>query len=121
MKIVITATSPNINAKVDPRFGRGANFIFVDPATLEWQAYENPAINASGGAGSQAAQLISTNGAQVVISGHFGPNAFQALQAADIKMYQFGDFQDVQDVIQAFNEGKLKEVKQAGRSHRRGR
>ena len=120
MKIVITATSPNIDARVDPRFGRGAYFIFVDPNTHEWQAQENPAVNASGGAGSQAAQLISGEGAQAAISGHFGPNAFQALQAAGISMYQFGELQTVKEVITAYKDGKLEAVEQAGQSHRGG-
>jgi predicted Fe-Mo cluster-binding NifX family protein len=87
MNIVITTISPSIDAEVDPRFGRGAYFLVVDSDTLEWQAYPNPAATASGGAGVQAAQIVAQHGAQVAISGDFGPNAYDALAAVGIQMF----------------------------------
>ncbi len=59
MKIILTATSPSIDSNVDPRFGRGAYFLIVDPDTLEWQAYPNPGVGAPGGAGTLAAQFVA--------------------------------------------------------------
>ena len=107
MKLLITVVSPHIDAALDPRFGRAANFLFVDPDTLEWQAEPNPALNASGGAGIKAAQYAADHQCQAVLSGDFGPNAFDVLHAAGVSMYLFGDCTTAQQAVQAFNEGAL--------------
>lgn len=112
MKILITTTAPDIGASVEPRFGRAASFLVVDTETGAWQALENPALRSSGGAGIQAAQVASSNGCEAVISGEFGPNAFDALDAADIKMYQFGSADSVEEILRRFQAGQLQQVGQ---------
>ena len=87
MKIAITTETANLDSPLDPRFGRAANFVFVDTETEEWEAYPNPALNASGGAGIQAAQFITEHGAQAAISGDFGPKAYNALAAGGVQMF----------------------------------
>ncbi|MDD5467000.1 MAG: NifB/NifX family molybdenum-iron cluster-binding protein [Anaerolineales bacterium] len=121
MKIILTAVEPNFEANVDPRFGRGAYFLVVDLDTLDWQSSPNPAVSASGGAGIQAAQFAAEQGCQAVLSGEFGPNAFNALKAAGIAMHQYGTCATVPEAIRAFKAGELKHVTQPdspGRAHR---
>jgi predicted Fe-Mo cluster-binding NifX family protein len=110
MKIVLTTVSPNLDAEVDPRFGRGANLLVVDTDTLEWKGHTNPGAHASGGAGIQAAQFVADQSAQAAISGDFGPNAFEALQAAGIAMYLYGDCHTVREAIERFKAGQLERV-----------
>jgi predicted Fe-Mo cluster-binding NifX family protein len=110
MKIILTTSSPSIDSEIDPRFGRGAYFIVVDTDTLEWQAHPNPGVNASGGAGTLAAQLVANQNAKAVISGDFGPNAYGALQAAGVSMYLYGPSQSVRDAIERFKTGQLERV-----------
>jgi predicted Fe-Mo cluster-binding NifX family protein len=110
MKIILTATSPSIDSKVDVRFGRGAFLIVVDPDTLEWQAHPNSGAGAMGGAGTLAAQFAANQKAEAVISGDFGPNAYNALQAADITMYLFGASATVKEAIEHFKAGQLERV-----------
>jgi predicted Fe-Mo cluster-binding NifX family protein len=110
MNIILTATSPNIDSNIDRRFGRGAYLIVVDPATLEWQAHPNPGVGASGGAGTLAAQFAANQHVSSVISGDFGPNAYNALQAADINMYLFGASTSVKDAIERYEKGQLERV-----------
>ena len=86
MKIAITASSPDLDAEVDPRFGRAICFIVTDEEGGDWEAYPNPVLDASGGAGVQATRFIIDKEATVVVSGSFGPNAFETLMAADIEM-----------------------------------
>jgi predicted Fe-Mo cluster-binding NifX family protein len=125
MKLIITATSPSIDSPVDPRFGRGAYFLITDTDTFEWQALPNPAVNASGGAGIQAAQFVTEQNCAAVISGDFGPNAYNALQAAGIKMYLFGSCRNVREAVQQFKADQLEQLgaptEARGRGRRRAR
>jgi len=107
MKIILSVTSPKIDSELDPRFGRAAHFLVVNVDTMDWQAFDNPALNASGGAGIRAAQFVTEHQCQAVISGDFGPNAFGALSAAGIGMYLYGTASSVQQVIDLFKAGKL--------------
>jgi predicted Fe-Mo cluster-binding NifX family protein len=110
MNIVITAVSPNLDSIVDTRFGRARYFIVVDTDTLEWHAHPNPGINASGGAGTQAAQYIANLGTRVAVSGDFGPNAYNALNATDIAMYLLGTSQTVRQAVENYKAGQLTPV-----------
>ncbi|MFL7894182.1 MAG: NifB/NifX family molybdenum-iron cluster-binding protein [Anaerolineales bacterium] len=87
MKIIITASSDNMDQPFSPRFGRAEYFILIDSSTRAWEAFPNPAIHTRGGAGPQAVQFIADKGADVVISGRYGPSAFSALEAAGIQAF----------------------------------
>jgi predicted Fe-Mo cluster-binding NifX family protein len=119
MKLAISADGPQLEAQLDARYGRCAYFILVDTETHAWEASPNPAIDARGGAGTQAAQFIANQGAQAVISGHFGPNAFEALDAAGIKMYAAAE-RRVESVVEEFSSGQLKKVTVPGASGHQG-
>jgi predicted Fe-Mo cluster-binding NifX family protein len=110
MKIVISAIAPNLDSVIDPRFGRAAYFVIVDTNTMEWESHPNPAVGASGGAGTQAAQYIAHQGARAAVSGDFGPNAYSALNAAGIAMYLLGASQTVREAIEHFKAGQLAHV-----------
>ncbi len=86
MKIGITTTTNSLDAQVDPRFGRCNYFLIVDLDTLQFEAIPNASQDATGGAGIKAAQQIANHGAKVLLTGNVGPNAFQALQAANIEI-----------------------------------
>ena len=123
MKIVFTTTQPDLDADLDPRFGRCAYLLVVDPHSLDWQAKPNAGSGAAGGAGVQTAQFVSAQQAQAVISGDFGPNAFEALRAAGVDMYQFGSCNTAREAIHSFLAGELQPVGAATRSegHSKGR
>lgn len=87
MKVAISSKGADLDAEVDPRFGRAAYIVIVDDETLEFEAIDNfNNANSFKGAGIQAATLISDRGAKVLMTGHTGPNAFTACDAAGIKM-----------------------------------
>jgi predicted Fe-Mo cluster-binding NifX family protein len=110
MKIFLTTTSPNMDSAVDPRFGRGAYLLMVDTTRLQWEAHPNPGVNASGGAGIQAAQFVTDQKAEAALSGDFGPHAFEALQAGGIAMYLYGDCHTARQDIERFMAGQLQQV-----------
>jgi len=86
MKIAVSSTGTNLNAQVDPRFGRCRYFIVVDPDTMEFEAVENSGAMSGGGAGIATGQLVAGKGASAVLTGNCGPNAFNVLEAAGIKV-----------------------------------
>ena len=77
---------------------------------MEWQAHSNPGVGATGGAGTLAAQFAANQHANSVISGDFGPNAYNALQAAGISMYLFGATTSVGQAIKLFKANQLIKV-----------
>ena len=107
MKVAITAQGNNLDAQVDPRFGRAKFFIVADTETGEFKAVDNVQnLNATQGAGIQAGQNIADLGAESVITGHVGPKAFAVLQAAEIKIYT-GATGTVKNALQQFKSGSL--------------
>ena len=106
MRIAVTANSPTLDAKIDPRFGRCQHLIFVDPDTMNFEAINNSSGMGSGGAGISTAQLIAGKGVEAVLTGNCGPNAYQVLSAAGIKVIT-GVSGKVKDSIQSYKSGKL--------------
>ncbi len=106
MKICVSATANNLEAQLDPRFGRCLYLIIVDSETMQFEAIPNMAAGATGGAGIQAAQTIADKGAKVVITGNVGPNAFGALSAAGIEIVT-GASGTVKEVVEKFKKGEL--------------
>ena len=116
MKIAITATGSDLQAQIDPRFGRTQYFIFIDLDTMDFEAVENTSIAAAHGAGIQSGQLMSSKGVTAIITGSVGPNAYQTLSAAGIQIYQSKEC-TVAQAIDAYKNGKLQQVTQAGPAH----
>jgi len=106
MIIAISATGSTLDADVDARFGRCPYFIIVDPDTMLFETMENSSAMYSGGAGISTAQMVTSKGVQVVLTGNCGPNAYQVLSAAGIKIIS-GVGGKVKDAIQAYKSGQL--------------
>ena len=101
MKIAISATGNGPTEKMDSRFGRCPFFVTFDTETEKFDSFENPAASAAGGAGPAAARELAKNNVELVITGHVGTNAEQALSAAAIKVIT--DFTGtVQEVLDAY-------------------
>lgn len=107
MKIAVTSTGKNLDSEVDPRFGRAAYFLIVDTDSLEFEVVDNSDnTNAFRGAGIQAGATISNKGAEVLLTGFCGPNAFKTLAAANIRVAS--DISGtVREAVAAFKEGKV--------------
>ncbi len=116
MKIAIPADGADLDAPAGSVFGRCPTFILVDPQTLAFETLSNPAQDAHGGAGVQAAQLVAQHGANVVIAPHLGPNAFRVLDAAGIRAYILAGA-TVRDVVAAFNAGQLEPLETPAADH----
>jgi predicted Fe-Mo cluster-binding NifX family protein len=108
-KICVTAISDTLDSQVDQRFGRCQYFLFIDSETMKSKAISNESSYAAHGAGIQAAQTVANNGANVVITGNVGPNAFRVLSAAGVKIVT-GASGSVRDAIEKYKHGQLQEI-----------
>jgi predicted Fe-Mo cluster-binding NifX family protein len=109
MKIVVSANGADLDAPASPVFGRCPMYVFVDTDSMESESVENPAINATGGAGIQAAQFVVERGAQAVVSGNVGPNAFGVLQSANVPVYLFSGG-TIRQAVEGYKNGQLSAV-----------
>ncbi len=106
MKIAITSKGTDLDSEVDPRFGRAAYILIVDTFSLGVEVMDNSEnVNAFKGSGIQAAAMVSDNGAEVLLTGFCGPNAFKTLNAAGVKVAN-DVTGTVREAVNAFNEGK---------------
>jgi predicted Fe-Mo cluster-binding NifX family protein len=108
MKVIVTAVGPTLDSPVDMRFGRAATLLLVDTETGAVEAHDNAQnLNAAQGAGIQAAETVSRLGAEAVLTGHCGPKAFRALQAAGIRVV-VGARGTAREAVEQFTKGTLK-------------
>jgi predicted Fe-Mo cluster-binding NifX family protein len=112
MKIAISSSGNNLDDQLDPRFGRCAYFLIVDPADMRYEAFDNQSAAQSHGAGIQAARFLADKGVSAVITGHVGPNAVQTLAAAGIDIFaeQQGN---IQEVVKRYQSGTLRPTTQS--------
>lgn len=124
MNIAISISGNSLNSPFDARFGRAASFCIVETESGEWEAFENPALSASGGAGVQASQFVAKHGVQAVVSGAFGPNAFDTLAAAEIDMYLApgNEMHTAAEILEMYKAGQLTKAEAATHAgHHEGR
>jgi len=107
-KIAVSSEGPDLDARVDPRFGRAAGFVIVDPQTMDFEYVDNGASQVMAqGAGIQAAEIVAGTGVGVLLTGYVGPKAFHALSAAGIAIGQNLDQLTVREAIQRFHQGNV--------------
>jgi predicted Fe-Mo cluster-binding NifX family protein len=109
MKVAVTANGQDLDAPTSPVFGRCPTYILVDTETMQFEAVTNPALSAGSGAGIQAAQFIIEQGAQAVVTGNVGPNAYGVFAAAGVPVYLYNDG-TVRQALEAYKAGELRAV-----------
>ncbi len=110
MKVAVSSQGKTMDSRVDPRFGRSQFFIVIDTETGEFTHHDNiQNLNATQGAGIQAARNVIDLGVEAVLTGNLGPKAFATLQAGRIVMYT-GVEGTVKEAIEQFRSGRLQPV-----------
>ena len=107
MKVAVSASGPTLDSDVDPRFARCSHLVVVDTDSMGFEALENPALDAPGGAGIRAAQAVAGTGVKALITGNCGPNAYEALAAAGIEV-AVGASGSVRQAVEAYRQGRLR-------------
>jgi predicted DNA-binding protein (UPF0251 family)/predicted Fe-Mo cluster-binding NifX family protein len=120
-RIAVSSEGPQLDDRLDPRFGRAAGFIVVDPQTLDFEYVDNGRSQTMAqGAGIQAAEIVAAAGVKAVLTGFVGPKAFMALQAAGIQVAQNLSDLTVRQAVERFLAGEVEWAQQPNRrSHGR--
>lgn len=113
MKIAVTSTGRELTSEMDPRFGRAAYFLIVDPDTLDFEPVENSQnLNLPQGAGIQAGKTVANKRVDTLITGNCGPKAFRTLRAAGIRVITDVNGKVI-DAVEKFKNGELEQADQA--------
>jgi len=108
MRVAITSQGPDFASQVDPRFGRARYLIVIDAETEEFQSLDNSGnLNATQGAGIQTVKAVVKEGVDVVMTGHVGPKAKDALETAGVKVL-IGISGTVADALKELNSDRFK-------------
>jgi predicted Fe-Mo cluster-binding NifX family protein len=112
MKIVFTAKGTDMNAAIDPRFGRTEYFVIFDEESKSVESYDNRAIEGEAhGAGPKTAQKLVEYGAEILITGNGpGGNAAAVLKTTGIEVYMGAGEMTVTEAYEAYKAGSLKRV-----------
>lgn len=107
-RIAVSSEGPGLNDMVDPRYGRAGGFVVQDTTTGDITYVDNGASQIMPqGAGIETTERLAEAGVEVVLSGYVGPKAFEALQAAGIKVCQDLDGMTVGEALDTFHSGKV--------------
>jgi len=110
MRIAISSTGSDLDAALDPRFGRTRHLVVCTAGAEAVIHHENPtAADAEHGAGIRTAEFVASLGVQAVISGAVGPKAMQVLRTAGIKAYA-STAATARAALAELRNGKLGEV-----------
>ena len=106
MRLVVSSSGSDLAAPLSTIFGRCPTYLFVDTDTLQFEAVENTMGSAQHGAGISAAEFVVRRGAQAVITGNIGPNAYGVLRAVGVPVYVLAGG-TVTEAIEAYKAGTL--------------
>lgn len=109
MKICVTSKGKNLDSGVDPSFGRCAYFVIVDSESGSVESFENEGLDAAGGAGIRAAEAVANLGAEALLTGAVGPNAFSILSEVGIAVW-VGVNGTVEESYREYLEGRLESI-----------
>ncbi len=115
MKVAVSSSGKDLNAQLDPRFGRCSYFLIVETDNMNVEAFVNENASLGGGAGIQSAQFFASQKVKAVITGNCGPNAMQTLSAADIQVY-VGQSGIIKDILKSYKNGELTPTAEANTS-----
>jgi predicted Fe-Mo cluster-binding NifX family protein len=112
-KVVITIAKrgEGLAAPMDDRFGRAPRFLIVERDSGEvLETAPNPGLDAARGAGTGAAARVQQLGVDAAVSGTFGPNAVEALEAMGIQAWLAPAGLTAGQALEKLREGDLERV-----------
>lgn len=119
MKVAVSAYGRDLDADINPRFGRCDYLLIVDTDTMAFERFANENMNLTGGAGIQTASFVISKGVQAVLTGSCGPNAMDVFNSAGVAVYQ-GQAGSVARAVTRLKNNELTNVTQATAEEKAG-
>lgn len=110
MRVGVSATGKDLNARVDNRFGRCPWLLVVNSGSLEFNAFENRHAQEGMGAGMGAAKDLIDAHVDAVISGQVGPKAYEVFKAVNIDIFLVPGSITVKDALEMLKKGELQRM-----------
>jgi len=110
MKVAVSATGTTLDAAVHGLFGRCDFLLVIDTEDGTVKTMKNDFADAAAGAGTGCAQAVIREGAQSVVSGQFGPNAYEVLRSAGVAMYCAPQGLAVREALEKLQAGALRSM-----------
>lgn len=104
MIIGIPVDNKRMDGNISSHFGRTEYFLIYNTENKESNFIVNEAMNAQGGAGIKAAQILVDNKVDAIISPRLGQNAYEVIDGADIKIYQCQGVSIVENIEKLKNQ-----------------
>ena len=111
MIIAISSTGIDIDSDIYNKFERCSFFLIVDLEQNTLLPIKNKSKNRPHEIGGSIGHLISKHGVDAIITTDIGPSSFNIFKENKIKIYQPNG--NVEDAIQQFRLGELRELKKA--------
>ncbi len=106
IKVVVTATAPVLDARVDPRLDGAAYFTLVNTNTIKAESMPNRAREVPLGTEEAASKAVIGMSAQALISDHVGPKAQEIVSSAGMRYYPYSGGL-VEDAMIQLKRGEL--------------
>lgn len=103
MKLAVTSTGNSPESGMCEKFGRCKFFVIYDTETNNYEAISNFGETMNSGAGPKAAEMILMKEVEVLLTGHVGDKAEEALNKAGIKIVTgYTNILRVKDVVNQY-------------------
>ncbi|MBN2343736.1 MAG: NifB/NifX family molybdenum-iron cluster-binding protein [Deltaproteobacteria bacterium] len=113
-KVIVftTESASGLQSTMDLRFGRAKAFVLVDMESGEViNEIENNSRDAAHGAGIATAAMIASQKVSGVVSGRFGPKAYEALSKLNVPMWTLKEECTVSEALSQLKNGHLEQQK----------
>jgi len=111
MRVGVATSKGGLDDTIFNLFGRCPTYTFIEcegGRIVKAEVLDNPGASSAEGAGIKTAQFLVKNGADVVVSGNFGPHATKVLLSSGVKLVQAQG--NVREILEKYLAGDIKEV-----------
>lgn len=115
MRLAVPATGKTLDSDLARHFGQCSYFVIVDPETFDCESVQNFTERPKNRADIKAAEVLSKSGVDSVATVNITPKAFNALADAEINIFT-GASGTVQEVVEEYNDGKLRQMNKSATS-----
>jgi len=114
MRVAVATSKGGSDDTISNFFGRCPTCTFVEceeGSIVKAEVLDNTGASSAEGAGKKTAQFLVKNGADVVVSGNFGPHSVKVLSSSGVKLVQAQG--NVRETLGKYLAGDIKEVSRA--------